>query len=68
MSTEKQKEGPSALAAAAGSEIETTLEACRGWLAMQTSREGCLTTAGDIIEDLRYYTDSPEKFRAAVFN
>jgi len=54
-------------ALALGSEIESTLEACRGWLAMQTTREGCLTTAGDIIDDLRHHTDSPENFRAAVF-
>jgi len=56
-----------ALALAPGSEIESTLEACREWLAMQTAREGCLTTAGDIIDDLRYHTDSPANFRAAVF-
>ena len=47
-------------------ELREAFEVCRGWLYLQVKREGCLTTAGDIVEDIANAVDSPESFKSAV--
>lgn len=54
------------LRAAASEAGESEVELVRGWLYTTLKKEGCLTTLGDILDELVEATDSAENFRSAA--